>query len=213
MPRNLYLHSVLVQTRRYEQTVAGKREAIRFATIESSAALTLAMLVNAAILILAASTFHVAGRMEIAEIQRAYQLLSNFLGASFASTLFAVALLASGQSSTVTATLAGQIVMQDFLDIGLPARIQRLATRSLAIVPAAVVAGLYGANGTAKLPVLSQVVLSLQLPFAVVPLVRLTSDAGLMGVHANPRWLKIAGYVIAGAIIGLNLTLLAFLVT
>jgi manganese transport protein len=211
MPHNLYLHSAIVQTRQFARTDEGKREAIRFATFDSTAALFLALIINASILILAASTFYVAGRTDVAEIQEAYKLLSSLLGATFASTLFAVALLASGQNSTITATLAGQIVMQGFLDIRLPAWVQRLVTRCVAIVPAAIVASLYGASGATRLLVLSQVVLSLQLPFAVVPLVKFTSDRQLMGAAVNPQWLKIAGYGVAAIIIGLNLTLLAFL--
>jgi Mn2+ and Fe2+ transporters of the NRAMP family len=211
MPHNLYLHSAIVQTRKFSRNEEGKREAIRFSTLDSTTALFLALIINASILILAASTFHVAGRTDVAEIQEAYKLLTTLLGATFASTLFAVALLASGQNSTITATLAGQIVMQGFLDIRLPAWVRRLVTRSVAIVPAAIVASLYGASGATRLLVLSQVVLSLQLPFAVVPLVKFTSDRELMGPHVNPRWLKIAGYGIAFVIIGLNLTLLGFL--
>ena len=212
MPHNLYLHSALVQTRRYAKTDDGKRDAIRHATIDSTAALLLALFVNGAILVLAASTFHVAGHTQVAEIQEAYKLLATLLGAGAASTLFALALLASGQNSTITATLAGQIVMNGFLEIRLPPWLRRLVTRSIAIVPAAIVASLYGASGTAKLLILSQIVLSLQLPFAVVPLVKFTSDAGLMGAHVNRAWTKVIGYLIACAIIALNLTLLALLV-
>lgn len=208
MPHNLYLHSAIVQTRSYAPTAEGKREAIRFATIDSSAALLIALFINAAILILAASAFHTSGHENVAEIQQAYHLLTPLLGATFASTMFAVALLASGQSSTVTATLAGQIVMQGFLNVRLPAWLRRLVTRAIAIIPAAAVAALYGSSGTTRLLVLSQVILSLQLPFAVVPLVRFTSDRSLMGVHVNARWLTIAAYVIAALIIGLNLKLL-----
>lgn len=211
MPHNLYLHSAIVQTRQYRRNDEGKREAIRFATIDSNAALLFALLINASILVLAASTFHVAGHTGVAEIQQAYQLLTSLLGATFASTLFAVALLASGQNSTVTATLAGQIVMQGFLRMQVPAWARRLVTRVIAIVPAAIVASVYGASGATKLLILSQVVLSLQLPFAVVPLVRFTSDSRLMGVHANPVWLKRAGYTIAFTIIALNLSLVTFL--
>lgn len=208
MPHNLYLHSAIVQTRRYRTSEEGKREAIRFTTIDSTIALLLAFFVNAAILILAASTFHQSGRTDVVEIQQAYQLLTPLLGATFASTLFALALLASGQNSTITATLAGQIVMQGFLNLRLRAWARRLVTRMIAIVPAVLVAYHYGASGTTKLLVFSQVVLSLQLPFAIVPLVQFTSNAKLMGVHVNPRWLKIAGYGIAVTLSGLNLTLL-----
>jgi len=208
MPHNLYLHSSIVQTRRFERDDDGKREAIMFATLDSSIALGLALFINAAILILAASTFHVAGRTDVAEIQEAHALLAPMLGAGAASTLFAVALLASGQSSTITATLAGQIVMEGFLRIRLPAWLRRLVTRLLAIVPAVIVASLYGESGTAKLLVLSQVILSLQLPFAVVPLVRFTSDRTMMGRFVSPLWLKTAAWVISAVIISLNLKLL-----
>ncbi len=208
MPHNLYLHSSIVQTRRFERDDCGKREAIRFATLDSTIALGLALFINAAILILAASTFHEAGRTDVAEIQDAHALLAPMLGASAASTLFAIALLASGQNSTITATLAGQIVMEGFLNIRLPAWLRRLATRLLAIVPAVTVAVLYGEGGTAKLLVLSQVILSLQLPFAVVPLVRFTSDRLMMGRFVNPRWLIAAAWLISAVIIGLNIKLL-----
>ena len=211
MPHNLYLHSAIVQTRCFAKTDVGKREAIRFATIDSSAALFLALFINGAILVLAASTFHVAGHTGVAEIQDAYKLLAGLLGAGFASTLFALALLASGQNSTITATLAGQVVMNGFLDLRLPPWVQRLATRSLAIIPAAIVASLYGVSGTAKLLIVSQIILSLQLPFAVIPLVKFTSDPTLMGVHVNPAWLRWAGYAVAVAIVGLNATLALFL--
>jgi len=208
MPHNLYLHSSIVQTRSFERSDAGKREAIRFATLDSTIALSLALFINASILILAASTFHVAGRTDVAEIQDAYQLLAPMLGVGIASTLFAVALLASGQNSTITATLAGQIVMEGFLDLRLPAWLRRMITRLLAIVPAVIVASLYGESGTAKLLVLSQVILSLQLPFAVVPLVQFTSDRKLMGRFVNPIWLKAAAWFISAVIITLNLKLL-----
>ncbi len=209
MPHNLYLHSSIVQTRRFDPSPAGKREAIKFATIDSTVALGLALLINASILILAASTFYVAGRTDVTEIQHAYQLLTPMLGVGAASTLFAVALLASGQNSTITATLAGQIVMEGFLDIRLPPWQRRLVTRLLAIVPAVAVAAIYGISGTAKLLVLSQVVLSLQLPFAVVPLVKFTSDSKLMGRFVNPAWLKAIAWLVSAAIIGLNMKLLA----
>jgi manganese transport protein len=208
MPHNLYLHSAIVQTRSFERSDAGKREAVKFATIDSTIALSFALFINASILILAASAFHSAGRTEVAEIQDAYQLLAPVLGVGFASTLFAVALLASGQNSTITATLAGQIVMEGFLDIRLPAWARRLITRLLAIIPAVIVAALYGTSGTASLLVLSQVILSLQLPFAVVPLVKFTSDRKLMGAFVNPLWLKLAAWGISALIIGLNLKLL-----
>jgi manganese transport protein len=208
MPHNLYLHSSIVQTRAFDRTPRGRREAVKFATIDSTVALMLALFVNAAILILAASAFHVAGRTDVAEIQEAHQLLAPALGAAAASTLFAVALLASGQNSTITATLAGQIVMEGFLAFRLPPWLRRLVTRLLAIIPAVVVAILYGESGTARLLVLSQVVLSMQLPFAVIPLVQFTSDRAKMGEFANPAWLKIAAWAIAAVIVALNLKLL-----
>ncbi len=208
MPHNLYLHSSIVQTRRIEPTDEGKREAVRFATIDSTIALMLALFINASILILAAATFHEAGRTDVAEIQDAYQLLTPMLGVGAASTLFAVALLASGQNSTITATLAGQIVMEGFLNLRLPMWLRRLSTRLLAIVPAVIVAAYYGESGTAKLLILSQVVLSLQLPFAVVPLVQFTSDRTRMGRFVNPRWLKFLAWAISAVIIALNLKLL-----
>jgi manganese transport protein len=208
MPHNLYLHSSIVQTRRFDRDERGKREAIRFATLDSTIALGLALIINASILILAAATFHQSGRTDVAEIQEAYALLAPMLGVGAASTLFAIALLASGQNSTITATLAGQIVMEGFLNIRLPAWLRRLVTRLIAIVPAVIVAWFYGESGTAKLLVLSQVMLSLQLPFAVVPLVQFTSNAGLMGKFANPLWLKLAAWLISAIIIGLNLKLL-----
>jgi manganese transport protein len=208
MPHNLYLHSSIVQTRAFDRDEAGRREAIKFATLDSTVALMLALFINASILILAASTFHVAGRTDVAEIGDAYQLLTPMLGAGVASTLFAVALLASGQNSTITATLAGQIVMEGFLRIRLPAWQRRLITRMLAIVPAVIVAALYGESGTTQLLVLSQVVLSMQLPFAVIPLVTFTSSRAKMGTFANAPWLKWAAWIIAAVIITLNLKLL-----
>lgn len=208
MPHNLYLHSSIVQTRAFAATPEAKRDALKMATIDSSIALFLALFINAAILILAAATFHSAGRTDVAEIQDAYQLLSPMLGVGVASTLFAVALLASGQNSTVTGTLAGQIVMEGFLNIRLPMWLRRMVTRLLAIVPAAIVAALYGESGTARLLVLSQVVLSLQLPFAMVPLVQFTQDPARMGPHANRGWLKYAAWAICGIVIALNVTLL-----
>lgn len=208
MPHNLYLHSSIVQTRRFPPTEEGKRDAIRFATLDSSIALLLALMINGAILILAASTFHAAGRTNVAEIQQAHQLLAPMLGATAAGSLFAIALLASGQNSTITATLAGQVVMQGFLDLRLQPWLRRLITRSIAIVPAMIVASVGGSGATTRLLVFSQVILSLQLPFAVVPLVRFTSDRGLMGAHVNPACLKYAAYGISALIICLNLKLL-----
>lgn len=204
MPHNLYLHSSIVQTRAYPRTETGRREALRFAVTDSTIALMLALFVNAAILILAAAVFHASGRTEVEEIEQAYELLSPLLGIGLASTLFAVALLASGLNSTVTATLAGQIVMEGFLRLRLPQWARRLVTRGLAIVPVVIVTALYGEQGTAKLLVLSQVVLSMQLPFAVIPLVRFVSDKGLMGALVVPRWLKALSWAIAGVIVVLN---------
>jgi len=208
MPHNLYLHSSIVQTRKYQQHAAGKREAIKFATIDSTVALMFALFINASILIVAAATFHAKGKHDVAEIQDAYLLLAPMLGVGVASTLFAVALLASGQNSTLTGTLAGQIVMEGFLNIRLRPWLRRLITRAIAIVPAAIVAGLYGDSGAAKLLVFSQVVLSLQLPFAVIPLVMFTSDKLKMGEFAKPWWLKILAWVTTTVIVVLNLKLL-----
>ena len=209
MPHNLYLHSSIVQTRRFERTEAGKREAVKLATIDSSIALTLALFVNAAILILAASTFHVAGRTDIADLASAYHLLSPMLGASAASVLFAAALLAAGQNSTVTGTLAGQIVAEGFLDLKMTPWIRRTITRALAIVPAVAVVIIAGDTGATKLLIASQVVLSLQLPFAVVPLIRMTSDKAKMGALVNSLLVTRATWAIAGTLICLNFALLA----
>ncbi|HVE35818.1 MAG TPA: Nramp family divalent metal transporter [Gemmatimonadaceae bacterium] len=207
MPHNLYLHSSLVQTRRYEETADGKREAVRFAFIDSTIALSFAFFINAAILIIAAATFHRSGHAEVAEIQDAYKLLSPLLGAG-ASTAFALALLASGQNSTLTGTLAGQIVMEGFLNIRIRPWMRRLITRIIAIVPAAIVAMFYGESGTAQLLILSQVILSLQLSFAVVPLVAFTSSRAKMGRFVNPRWLQAVAWTAAAAIAALNAWLL-----
>jgi manganese transport protein len=211
MPHNLYLHSSIVQTRRFARSDVGKGEAVKLATIDSTIALTLAFFVNAAILILAAATFHEAGRHDVTEIDQAFRLLSPLLGAGAAGVVFAVALLASGQNSTVTGTLAGQIVMEGFLNLSMPAWARRLVTRSLAIIPAVFVAMYYGSAGTTKLLVLSQVVLSLQLPFAVVPLVRITSDPAVMGRFAIRGWLKWSAIGVACTVITLNLVLLGSL--
>jgi len=207
MPHNLYLHSSLVQTRRYEETADGKREAVRFAFIDSTIALSFAFFINAAILIIAAATFHTRGHAEVAEIQDAHKLLSPLLGAG-ASTAFALALLASGQNSTLTGTLAGQIVMEGFLNIRLRPWMRRLITRIIAIVPAAIVAMFYGESGTAKLLILSQVILSLQLSFAVIPLVAFTSSRAKMGRFVNPRWLQVIAWTTAIVIAALNAWLL-----
>ncbi len=209
MPHNLYLHSSIAQTRRYERTATGKREAIKFATIDSTLALMFALFINAAILIVAAAAFHHSGNTGIAEIGDAYKLLSPLLGVAGASTLFAVALLASGQNSTLTGTLAGQIVMEGFLEIRLSPWLRRLITRSIAIVPAVIVTAFYGTTGTTRLLILSQVVLSMQLSFAVFPLVMFTSDKLKMGEFVNPRWCKILAYTVAVFIAALNVWLLA----
>ncbi|HUO50960.1 MAG TPA: Nramp family divalent metal transporter [Gemmatimonadaceae bacterium] len=190
MPHNLYLHSSIVQTRKYAENAEGKREAVGFAFFDSTLALTFALFINAAILVMAAATFHRAGLHDVAEIQDAYRLLTPLLGVKAASWAFALALLASGLNSTLTGTLAGQIVMEGFLHIRLRPWLRRLITRAIAIVPAVIVAALYGASGTAKLLVLSQVVLSVQLSFAVVPLVSFTSERAKMGAFVNAWWLK-----------------------
>ena len=207
MPHNLYLHSSIVQTRQYEQTSEGKKTAVKFAFIDSTIALSFALFINAAILIVAAATFHTTGNTQVAEIQDAYKLLTPLLGAG-ASTVFALALLASGQASTITGTLAGQIVMEGFLNIRLRPWLRRLITRGIAIVPAAIVAILYGESGTAQLLVFSQVILSMQLSFAVFPLVRFTSDKVKMAEFVNPMWLKFLAYLVATIIASLNIWLL-----
>ncbi|MCC7195422.1 MAG: Nramp family divalent metal transporter [Gemmatimonadaceae bacterium] len=208
MPHNLYLHSSIVQTRRYEETLAGKREAVRYAFVDSTIALFFALFINAAILVVAAATFHTAGHTEVAEIQDAYHLLTPLLGTAGASAVFAIALLASGQNSTLTGTLAGQIVMEGFLDIRLRPWIRRLITRAIAIVPAVIVSIAYGESGTAKLLVFSQVILSLQLSFAVVPLVQFTSDRAKMGEFVNAPWVKALAWAVAVVIAALNAWLL-----
>jgi manganese transport protein len=208
MPHNLYLHSAIVQTRHVLPDPDSKREAIRFATLDSTLALFFAFFINAAILILAAATFHPTGHQEVAEIGDAYRLLSPLLGAGIASVLFAVALLASGQNSTITGTLAGQIVMEGFLNIRLPAWLRRLITRLIAIIPAVIVTALYGEKGTGTLLILSQVILSLQLSFAVVPLVLFTGQRAKMGQFTNGRPLKLLAWTVAVTIIGLNAWLL-----
>jgi manganese transport protein len=208
MPHNLYLHSSVVQTRNFERTPEGRREAIKFATIDSTAALMFALFINCAILILAAAAFHWSGHQDVASIQDAFKLLSPTLGVEVASTVFALALLASGQNSTLTGTLAGQIVMEGFLNFRLPPWIRRLLTRALAIVPAVCIIGYFGEGKTTELLVASQVVLSMQLGFAVWPLMRFTSEKSKMGAFSNPLWIKILGYGTALLIITLNLKLL-----
>ncbi len=213
MPHNLYLHSSIVQTRQYEESPAGKREAVRFAFLDSTIALTFALFINAAILIVAAASFHRSGHTDVAEIQQAYTLLTPLLGVGGASAVFALALLASGQSSTLTSTLAGQIVMEGFLQIRLRPWVRRLITRGIAIVPAVIVAILYGESGTAHLLVMSQVILSVQLSFAVFPLVRFTSDRTKMGEFVNSGWMRLLSYTVAILIAVLNVWLIAQLLT
>jgi manganese transport protein len=204
MPHNLYLHSSIVQTRGIGPDPAAKREAIRFATFDSTVALLFAFFINAAILVLAAATFHTSGNHSVADIGDAYHLLTPLLGTTMASVLFAVALLASGQNSTITGTLAGQIVMEGFLDIRLPPWLRRMITRLIAIIPAVIVTAIYGERGTASLLILSQVILSLQLSFAVVPLVRFTTDRAKMGEFVNGRWLTWLAWTVAIFIAVLN---------
>ncbi|ARV58796.1 divalent metal cation transporter [Nostocales cyanobacterium HT-58-2] len=208
MPHNLYLHSSIVQTRDWQPTTQKRWEAIKFGTIDSTFALSLALFINSAILIVSAATFHFSGNQNVAEIQDAYKLLSPLLGVSAASAIFGIALLASGQSSTLTATLAGQIVMEGFLQFRFPSWLRRLVTRLLAIVPALITIILFGEHSTSSLIVLSQVILSLQLPFAVIPLVIFTSNRRLMGEFVNPLWLKSLAYFVAIIIVGLNAWLL-----
>lgn len=208
MPHNLYLHSSIVQTRKYEQTPQGKRSAIRFATLDSTIALTLALFVNAAILILAAAVFHTSGHTNVAEIQDAYQLLNPLLGTGIASILFGVALLASGQNSTLTGTLAGQIVMEGFLNLRMRPWLRRMITRLIAVVPAVLVIAIKGDGAVSDLLILSQVILSLQLSFAVIPLVRFTSDRKKMGEFVTPLWLSILSWFVAILIAALNVYLL-----
>ena len=208
MPHNLYLHSSIVQTRDWQPTSEKKWEAIKFCTIDSTVALSLALFINSAILIVSAATFHFSGNHGVAEIQDAYKLLSPLLGVSAASAIFAIALLASGQSSTLTATLAGQIVMEGFLQLHLPPWLRRLATRMTAVVPALICIIIFGEKSTGSLLVFSQVVLSLQLPFAVFPLVMFTSDRRLMGEFVNPKWLQLLAWLVAIVIAGLNAWLL-----
>ncbi len=209
MPHNLYLHSGVVQTRRFGDTVVEKREAIKLATLDSTIALMFALLINASILILAAATFNKVGKIDVAELDQAHAFLAPLLGSALAPTLFGIALLCCGMNSTVTATLSGQIVMEGFLDIRLPGWARRLITRSIAIVPAAIATIWYGEKGTAQLLILSQVVLSLQLPFAIVPLVMFTADRRKMGELLAPRWVTVLAALTALAIIALNIKLLS----
>jgi manganese transport protein len=208
MPHNLYLHSSIVQSRRYKRTPEGKREAVWMANIDSALALTIALFVNAAILVMAAAVFHRSGHFEVAAIQDAFKLLSPLVGAAGASTLFAIALLASGQNSSITGTLAGQVVMEGFIHIRLAPWLRRLITRSLAIIPTIIVVAVTGERGTEKLLILSQVILSLQLSFAVVPLVMFTGSRTRMGEFVNGRWLQGLAWFTAALIAGLNAWLL-----
>lgn len=208
MPHNLYLHSSIVQTRDYPRTTEGKKEALKFASLDSSLSLMLAFFINAAILVISAATFHTSGNKDVADINDAYKLLSPLLGTTLASIFFGVALLASGQNSTVTGTLAGQIVMEGFLNIRLKPWVRRLITRLIAIIPALIISILYGERGTADLLVFSQVILSMQLSFAVVPLVMFTGNKTKMGQFVNKPWLKVLAWTISGIIIVLNLYLL-----
>ena len=208
MPHNLYLHSSIVQSRNYKRTPAGKREAIAMANIDSALALMIALFVNSAILIVAAAVFNRSGHFEVAAIQDAYKLLSPLVGAASASTVFAIALLASGQNSSITGTLAGQVVMEGFINLHVAPWLRRLITRSLAIIPTIIVVAVAGESGTEKLLILSQVILSLQLSFAVVPLVIFTSDRAMMGEFVNGRGLKILAWFTAVVIAVLNAWLL-----
>jgi manganese transport protein len=208
MPHNLYLHSGVVQTRRFGESVLEKREAIKLATIDSTLALMFALLINASILILAAATFNKVGKLDVAELDQAHSFLAPLLGSAIAPTLFGIALLCCGLNSTVTATLAGQIVMEGFIDIRLPGWARRLITRSIAIVPAAIVTIWFGEKGTAQLLILSQVILSLQLPFAVVPLVMFTADRRKLGELAAPLWVTLLAALTALVIIALNVKLI-----
>ena len=212
MPHNLYLHSGVVQTRAYGHSIPERREAIKLATIDSTIALMFALTINASILILAAATFHRTGQVNVTELGQVHSLIAPLLGSVWAPTLFAIALLACGLNSTVTATLSGQIVMEGFLDIRLPPYLRRLVTRGIAIVPAAIVTIWYGDAGTAKLLILSQVVLGLALPFSIVPLVMFTADKHKMGVLVSPRWLTVLAAITAAILIALNFKLLSDLV-
>jgi manganese transport protein len=213
MPHNLYLHSGIVQTRAFGETLPEKREAVKYATIDSTVALMFALTINASILILAAAAFNRTGNTNVEELEKVHALLSPLLGSAIAPTLFAVALLCCGLNSTVTATMAGQIVMEGFLDIRLPPWLRRLVTRLVAIVPAAAVTIAYGESGTAKLLILSQVILSLQLPFAIVPLILIVSSKRKMGELVAPRWLTGVAGVVAAIIITLNVKLIIDFIT
>ncbi|HEX6991767.1 MAG TPA: Nramp family divalent metal transporter [Gemmatimonadales bacterium] len=208
MPHNLYLHSSIVQTRHFGDDVESRREAIRFSTFDSTIALLFAFFINGAILVLSAATFHFAGYHGVADIADAHRLLAPLLGTTAASVLFAVALLASGQNSTITGTLAGQIVMEGFLNLRLAPWLRRLVTRGIAIIPAIIVTAIYGARGTVSLLILSQVILSMQLSFAVIPLVKFTGDEAKMGELVIRPLTKVVAWAVATVIVGLNAWLL-----
>jgi manganese transport protein len=208
MPHNLYLHSAIVQTRAYGESLPEKREALKFATIDSTVALMFALVINASILILAAASFNKTGNTEVVELGQAQALLHPLLGSAWAPTLFGIALLCCGLNSTVTATLAGQAVMEGFLDIRLQPWLRRLFTRGIAIIPAAGVTIFYGEQDTGKLLILTQVMLSVQLPFAVVPLVQFTASRAKMGALRAPSWLVAFAVAIAAILISLNIKLL-----
>jgi manganese transport protein len=208
MPHNLYLHSGIVQTRAFGKTLPAKKEALKFITIDSTIALMFAFIINASILILAAATFHKTGQTNITELGKTHELLQPLLGIAIAPTLFGIALLCCGLNSTVTATMSGQIVMEGFLHIKLPAWLRRLITRLIAIVPAVIVILIYGADKTAFLLILSQVILSFQLPFAIIPLIMFTSSKQKMQKMVAPFWLTVIAIVIAAIIISLNIVLI-----
>lgn len=213
MPHNLYLHSAIIQTRSYEENEEGKKEAVKFATIDSTFALTIALFVNASILIVAAAVFHFSGNEGVAEIEEAYKLLTPLLGTSVASVLFAVALLASGQNATITGTLAGQIIMEGFINLQIKPWLRRMITRLLAIVPAVIFIAIYGNRSVTDLLIFSQVVLSIQLPFAIFPLVTFTNSKRIMGNFANNRIISVISWLIALIITGLNVWLIISILT
>ena len=213
MPHNLYLHSSIVQTRVVGGDVASKRFAMRFSTIDTVMALAIAFLINSAILILAATVFHATGHQDVAEIQDAHKLLAPIVGTALAGTLFGIALLAAGQSSTFTGTIAGQILLEGFLDLKIPCYLRRLITRALALIPAFLAVWLMGEGAVGKLLVFSQVLLSFQLPFAIFPLLRLTGDAKVMGVFANSLAVKLIAWTVFGLITIANLWLIFKVIT
>jgi len=211
MPHNLYLHSSIVQTRQYKRNREGRKEALKFSIIDSNVSLTLAFIINSSILILGAAAFHGTG-LDVSEIEAAYELLSPTVGVGIASTLFAIALLASGQNSTITGTLTGQIVMEGFINLKISPWLRRIITRLIAVVPAFIVTWIAGSRGTGDLLLWSQVVLSLQLPFAVIPLVLFTSDKKKMGEFVNPTWVKVLSWLATVVILGLNVFLVGYII-